>query len=295
MPLDNNATVSFCFTGLGLICINKNNGKLQVGLLDCPDHRHELVVDIQAISQTPEHELVSELVSHQLGFDRNLSIEVVNPAQPGITKYQNGNNQFNRRDNQTDPRDYRWIVDLEGPAFRNQPIAFPPLIKDPISIKPVITISDGILYTQQRTSSHFFALPTEEAANSQAFNQNSPGYLGPVAFKIGFDVVCEDKPESGILFKNDSDGGTLLELRKGPVGKKYMITVMNECDFQGDVSGASDFTLYYKAVSYPDQGVFDLKRVALADPAGGGNNPAVMTPEIVCEFGFLSQFAGFEL
>lgn len=292
MPLDNNATVSFCFTGLGLICINKD-GKLQVGILECPDHRHELVVDIQGITTTSDNDLTSEVIPHQLNFDQNLRIEAVNPSSPGAKTHPEDKGPLDRKNGQADPRDYRWIVDLEGEAFRNQPVVFPPLVKDPIAIKPVITISDGVLYSEQRTDKQFFSVPTEAQVTSSELNEDAPNFLGNVAFKVGFDIVCEDKPESGVLFKNGAGDKPLLELRREMDGKQYsqfLITVKNECDIRSNPDGHSDHTLYYKAVSYQGGEEFDLRRKDTGDNPG---NPGTISGELVCNFAFLSQFDGF--
>ena len=292
MPLDNKATVSFCFTGLGLICINKKNGKLQVGILECPDHRHELVVDIQAITTTSDGDLVPDVIT--LDFDQNLSVEVVNPVAPGVKTHPQDSDPLDRRDSNADPKDYRWIVDLEGPAFGSQPVKFPPQVKDPIAIKPIITISDGVLYAEQRAGKQYFSVPTDVQVTSSDLREDSPSFLGNIPFKVGFDIVCEDKPESGILFRNGNGAQPVLELRKEMDGKRYsqfLITVKNECDVRSNPNGHSDHTLYYRAVSYQSGEEFDLKCKDTEDNSG---NPGTIAGDVVCNLDFLSQFEGFE-
>jgi hypothetical protein len=253
-----------------------------------------LVVDIQAITTTPDGDLVPDVIAHTLDFDQNLSVEVVNPVAPGVKTHPRDNGPLDRRDNNADPKDYRWIVDLEGPAFGSQPVKFPPQVKDPIAIKPIITISDGVLYAEQRTGKQYFSVPTDVQVTSSNLREDSPSFLGNIPFKVGFDIVCEDKPESGILFRSGNGARPVLELRKEMGGKRYsqfLITVKNECDVRSNPNGHSDHTLYYRAVSYQSGEEFDLKCKDTGDNSG---NPGTIGGEIICNLDFLGQFEGFE-
>jgi hypothetical protein len=201
--------------------------------------------------------ICSSLITHSLNLDEDIFIDVVHPDSDKDSHCKRGVSTFTRRefdrlDDTGDDEDFRWIPDLEGPEFHNRKLK----IKNRSKLKPTIFLSDGILYTRQKTNEVF--------ARVLINGKPSPKPLGRLAYGLNADITCPDGGE--VILSNRFD-------RRSPEGSdrcvvrlpqndrtKYLITVENHCQLPDELEG-TDFRLYYDVVSDPEGKQFDLRRI----------------------------------
>ena len=258
MPLDHSkATVTVSVAGLALSCINPlKQSRCEVGLLRCD--RHRPVLDIQRIELRHEdgEPKCSSLIYHSLNLNEDILINVEHPDKGRISDCKKGTSTYIRRgfdrlSDMGDPEDFRWIADLEGPEFHNRK-----LIINHSKLKPTIFISDGVLYTRQKTA--------ETLARVSTNGKLSPFPLGKFAYGMNVDISC---PKGGeVVLSNHSDGRTSetgdhcsVRLPQDDF-VRYLITIENHCRVADEMEG-TDFRLFYEAIKDPTGKKFDLRRM----------------------------------
>ena len=259
MPLDHSkANVTISVAGLALSCINKRKqNRCEIGILRCD--RHSPALDIQRIELDPytKSPLRSTFIPHSLNLDEDIFIDAVRENTDHITHCERGTSTYMRRgfdrlDDIGDEDDFRWVPDLEGPEFHNRKLR----IKRRSILQPTIFLSDGILYTRQKTDERF--------ARISLNGKPSPVPLGKFAHGLSADIMGLDGGE--LVLGNRSEGESpersarcLIRLPQSDY-VKYLITIENEC-LLGDETDGTDFRLFYEAVKDPDGQRFDLRRI----------------------------------
>lgn len=258
MSLDHSkATVTISVAGLALSCINPlKQNRCEVGLLRCD--RHKPVLDIQQIEMGHRsgNPICSSLIPNSLNLNEDILINVVHPDTDCMSKCKKGTSTYIRRgfdrlDDTGDDEDFRWIADLEGPEFHNRKL----IIKQRSKLKPTIFISDGILYTRQKT----FETLSRVSTNGKL----SPRALGRFAYGMNVDINCPDGGE--VVLSNRSDGESSepyahCQVRlQQKAGIRYLITIDNHCQLADEMEG-TDFRLFYDAIKDPTGKEFDLRR-----------------------------------
>lgn len=257
MPLDHTkANVTISLAGIGISRPHKRN-QYEIAFLKCD--RHNLVLDIEEIELDPvtRSPLRSCLKPHSLRLDEDISIDVVYPDHGGSLQFQRGvstymGGEFDRLRDKGDAEDFRWIVDLEGPEFHNRKLR----VKNLSELMPTVFISNGILYTKQKTDEAF--------ARISVHGKPSPVALGKFAHGINADITC---PKGGkVILSNRSDNEWpecgdrhSVSLPQSDV-IKYRITIENHCD-SFDESEGTDFRLFYDVLEDPEEKKFDLRRI----------------------------------
>ncbi|HWX41689.1 MAG TPA: hypothetical protein VN345_11115 [Blastocatellia bacterium] len=256
------ANVTIAIGGLALACINgQKRNRCEVGILRCD--RHKPILDIQRIELHPKSRkpLHSSLVPHSLNLDEDIVIDVeygdvaeVSHCKRGVSTYTR--RDFDRLDDTGDAEDFRWIADLEGPEFYDRRLK----IKRRSELKPVIFISDGTLYTSQKTDEVF--------ARVLASDEGPAVPLGKLGYGLSADITYPEG--SRVVLKNGSDSGS-------PANKacstrllvdgcsKYVITIENYCE-SPDESDGTDFRLFYDVLQVPGKRRFDLRRIVETGP-----------------------------
>jgi len=259
MPLDHSkANVTISVAGLALSCINTlKRNRCEVGILRCD--RHKPLLDIQKIELDPDsrNPIRSSLIAHSLSLDEDISINVEYPdtdetahCTTGVSTYMR--REFDRLDDTGDDEDFRWIADLEGPEFHNHKLK----LKHRYKLNPTIFISEGILYSREKTDDRFARFSVRGKSSSVA--------LGKFAYGLNADIACPDG--SHVVLSNLSDSQSAERRRCCSVRLpqndclQYLITIENHCKLADEAEG-TDFRLFYEVVKDSQGKEFDLRRI----------------------------------
>lgn len=282
------ASVTVSLAGVALVCINQAEKKrCEVGIISCPGHQP--VLDIQKITleRGTGAPTSSSLVKHRLNLDADIWITVHKSETEGVSFHEKPG-PFSRFQGEDDEKDFRWALDLEGAEFHERRLEMRRLAeKSDTALRPMIFISDGILYTEKRTD--------EMLARVSMNGDRNPIPLGKVAYKIGIGLF----PGKGgrVVVSNGPGAGTEtkpVELSSNP-NVKYKVTIDNLCSIDRN-QGGTDFQLFYKILDDPDARRFDLQRIV---ENGGRGDPGVVLkhhPNLsldnlpqICLSGFLGE------
>src|SRR5438128_7608860 len=257
MPLDHSkANVTISVAGIAISRPHKRN-QFEIGFVKC--ERHNLVLDIQKIELDAETRspICSSLKPHSHRLDEDILIDVVYPDKDGSLQFQRGvsiyqGSEFDRLNDKGDAEDFRWVGDLESPEFHHQKLR----IKNLSEFAPTLFISNGILYTKEKTDEAF--------ARVSVHGKPSPVALGKFAHGISTDITC---PKGGeVILSNRSDNDLRGSRARNSVSLpqsdliKYLITIENHCD-SFDESESTDFRLFYDVLEDPGEKKFDLRRM----------------------------------
>jgi hypothetical protein len=286
-PVHAEALVTVAFDGLGLFCVTDDN-KCEIGIMRSPAD-HELGMLIRRTAPT-EH-VFAELPS----LEHNIKIEVSHPTQPGIEPYRNYNYQvngqaeaFDRTLDKGDPKDFRWMIDLENPPFHNGAITFgaDPSSQQPKVLKPVITVPTGTMYTLEKVG-------PDQATSRVRFDDGAPPndqvFVGKVGHALGIDMLCQAIDESKLIISNvDANGQAIPGMPRielpGGAGVRYEIAIRNLCtdcppDPQiGIPATGTDFRFYYDVVHHQGGERFDLRRAVSMDLLPADAQPVPEVP-----------------
>lgn len=290
--LEQDPSVTICFAGLELFCINKKN-EFQAAVVQCPDHK--LIINVQEITLDENGEPIkSKLLAHSLDDQRNIKITAEKSETPGIEKYENHSLDFDPELDHGDPKDFRWIIDLEGKKFGGQKLKLKPhdSVAAPKQLGPVITVSHGKVYTEKRSDEKFAVISVNNGARQ-------PEFLGRIAHRIGMDIRCDDQNGGAVSLSNTGDNNGLLTL-KAESNKRYLITFDNLCPPSGEPREGTDFRFIFDAVSNQNGEQFDLQRVVENEGRGGIGEMLSRNPDFsldgdaqACMGGTLGQTDGF--
>lgn len=254
MPVkESSATALIRFTGLGIICFNKQRQRGEIAAIR--DSKHRLSITIQRpIFQEGSNDVVTYQViaayEHLPNEDVRLEIKALGtPAIAGFEIYQNGD--FDRLES-ADANDFRWIVNmnaLHGETAVNSNGAK----KHPIS---KIFIDNGLFYTHKLDTNLFFEKVATDAQGAAAQREVFGNIAETIGVKIegdevNFTIGIGDKQETHLL--------------KRVEGLPFKIEIKN-MDYDADAV-ASDMPDYYRYLSCPSGAQFDLMPV-IEDTAG---------------------------
>jgi len=256
MPVkESSATALVRFTGLGIICFNKDRGRGEIAAIR--DNKHTLTIKIQqpVFQDGAEQDLVvyKDIATYQKlpNDDVQIEIEAVgNPAIDGYQIYQSGD--FDRL-GEADQNDFRWIVNmhtLHGDGKLNRGAGQ----KHPLA---KIYIGNGFFYTHKLDQKLFFE-KVEKNANGLATQRE---IFGSVAETVGVTIEGDE-----VRFAIRIGGQKETHSLKRVEGLPYRIEIKNMDHSPNAVY--SDMPDYYNYLSSPDGSQFDLAPVV--DDAGGG-------------------------
>jgi hypothetical protein len=264
MPLDHaKANVTISVVGIALCSINsEKRNRCEIDIIRC--ERHKPVLDIQKITLVPDNldpdkrkPSCSSVIPHSLNLDQDISINVAHSKTDGSPPCERGTSiythrEFDRLDDTGDDEDFRWVPNLEGPEFHDRKLK----IKNKSKLKPTIFISDGILYTRQKTEELF--------ARVSVKGKSLPVALGKFAYGINLDITELNGGE--VILSNrykgepsEPDPRCSVRLPQNDC-IKYLITIENHCQLPADSEG-TDFRLFYEVLKVPEKKQFDLRRI----------------------------------
>jgi len=261
---ESSATALVRFTGLGIVCFNKEARRGEIAVIR--DEKHTLSVKIQQprFLDGIEKDLIvyEDIAVYESLPKTGVEIEIKsggNPAVEGYEIYQTADN-FNRLDCE-DVNDFRWIVDMddlhEETLAKSNDETSHPITK--------LFIADGLFYTHKLDSELFFEKIEKDADG----NEKSRDVFGNVAETIGVKIEADE-----VVFSIKTDGKEESHTLAKVAGLPFRIEISN-MDYN-DGANYSDMPDYYKYVSSVSGGRFDLAPIEDAENEygvhGGGVN-----------------------
>lgn len=246
MPLrESSATALVRFTGLGIICFNREKARGEVAVIR--DDKHALSVKIQ--KPVFQDGGGGDLIVYQdvAVYDRlpkegvTLEIEASGAgALEGYEVYRGGD--FDRLDS-PDPHDFRWIVHMDSlhgdTAVRPTGERRHPLTK--------LYVAGGLFYTHRLDTELFFEKLEKDAGGRVTHRE----VFGNVGETVGVKLEGE-----GVVVRVRVGGREETHTLKRVDGLPYRVEIKN-MDY-GTNAVYSDMADYYGYVACPDGSQFDL-------------------------------------
>jgi hypothetical protein len=253
---ESSATALIRFTGLGIVCFNKDKQRGEVGVIR--DNKHKLSIKIQrAIFQESDGNDVlrfEDIAAYQDLPKEDVEIEIKAAGQPAIAGYeiyQSG--EFDRL-NSTDPNDFRWVVNMN--SLHGETSLAPgtetryPLTK--------LYINNGLFYAHKLDTNLFF----EKVGKDASGQATEPETFGNVAETIGVKIEGDE-----VSFTIRIAGKEETHSLKRIDGLPFRIEIKN-MDYDANAV-YSDMPDYYKYLASPTGERFDLSPVVEEGADGG--------------------------
>jgi hypothetical protein len=249
MPVqESSATALVRFTGLGIICFNKELRRGEIAAIR--DNNHLLTIKIQrpVYQDGAENDIIvyKDIATYQQLPKEDVQIEIralSTPAIEGYEIYQSGD--FDRL-NSADVNDFRWLVNmntLHGDA------SLAPTSEQRYPITKIY-IGNGLFYAHKLDRNLFFEKVEKDASGTATKRE----VFGHVAETIGVKIEGE---EVGFTIRTGTQEETHT-LRRVE-GLPFRIEIKNMDHSANAVY--SDMPDYYRYVSSPDGSKFDLSPV----------------------------------
>ena len=246
--IESSATALVRFTGLGIVCFNKDQQRGEIAAIR--DNKHSLTVRIQkpVFQDGADSDIIvyQDIAAYEKIQKDDVQIEIKaagNPAIESYEIYQSGD--FDRLDS-ADVNDFRWIVnlhtlhgasDLAPTAKQNYPLA-------------KIYIGNGLFYAHKLDRNLFFE-KVEKDSSGAATQRELFGNVGETigvkieGDEVKFTIRIGDREETNSL--------------KRVAGFPYRIEIRN-MDYSADAV-YSDMPDYYQYLSSTSGKEFDLTPV----------------------------------
>jgi hypothetical protein len=254
MPInESSATALVRFTGLGIICFNKDRKRGEIGAIR--DDKHKLTVRIQkpVFQDGVDKDIIvyQNIATYENLPKDDVEIEIKaagKPAIEGFETYQSGD--FDRLAS-ADVNDFRWIVNMN--ALHGQTALAPTAAgKHPLA---KIYIGNGLFYTHKLDRNLFFERVEKDAAGTPLQRET----FGNVAETIGVKIDGDE-----VIFILRVAGKEETHSLPRVAGIPFRIEIKN-MDPNGDAV-YSDMPDYYQYLSSPAGNQFDLNPI-IEEPA----------------------------
>jgi hypothetical protein len=256
---ESSATALVRFTGLGIVCFNKDRGIGEFGVIR--DTKHDMSIKIQrpVFQEGGDNDTLGyqDIATYQSLPKDGVEIEIKalrEPAIAGYELYQSGD--FDRLDSPV-ANDFRWIVNMnalhgDAPLLANNGARYP-ITK--------MSIANGLFYTQKLDTSLFFEKVTKDETGIATQRE----VFGHVAETIGVKIEAEEVSFT-IRFSGREETHSLKRIE----GLPFRIEIRN-MDYNANAI-YSDMPDYYKYVSSTNGQRFELTPIVeegdAATPAG---------------------------
>jgi hypothetical protein len=278
--LESSATALVRFTGLGIICFNKERQRGEIAAVR--DDKHSLSIKIQkpVYQDGGGNDVIvyQDIASYLTLPKESVQIEIKSlgrPAVEGFEIYQSG--EFDRLGS-PDVNDFRWIVDMNA-LHGNVPLNPTARGNHPIS---KIYIGSGLFYTHRLDTNLFFEKVERDAGGVEKRREVFGNVGETIGVKIKGDEVsvnirAGDREETHVL--------------KRVEGLPSRIEIKN-MDYS-DNAVYSDMADYYSYVSSPTGDQFDLAPLAEDEDgetaAGGSVNQEEFCHPIYADLSSIDQ------
>ena len=241
---ESSATALVRFTGLGIVCFNKERRRGEVGVIR--DNKHTLSVHVQKpVLQDGGNDIIiyQDIAAYRELPKEGVSIEIKSngpTANEGYEIYQGGD--FDRLDS-PDPHDFRWIVHMDSmhgdTSLRPTGKRRHPLTK--------LYIAGGLFYTHKLDTNLFFE-KLEKDSGGRVVRREVFGNVGET---IGVKLEGEE-----VVLKINAGGREETHTLKRVEGLPYRVEIKN-MDYSTNAV-YSDMADYYGCLASPDGSQFDL-------------------------------------
>ncbi len=241
---ESSATALVRFTGLGIVCFNKEKRRGEVGVIR--DNKHTLSVKIQKpVLQDGGNDTIvyKDIATYRELPKEDVTIELKaadGGAVEGYEIYHRGD--FDRLDS-PDPHDFRWIVHMDSlhgdASLRPTGERRHPLTK--------LYIAGGLFYTHKLDTNLFFE-KLEKDSGGRVVRREVFGNVGET---IGVKLEGEE-----VVFKISAGGREETHTLKRVEGLPYRVEIRN-MDYNTNAV-YSDMEDYYGCLASPDGSQFDL-------------------------------------
>jgi len=254
---ESSATALVRFTGLGIICFNKDRQRGEIAAIR--DGKHTLTVRIQKpiYQEGAESDVIvyQDIAKYERLPEDDVRIEIRaagKPAIAGYEIYQSGD--FDRLES-ADVNDFRWFVNMN---ILHGETALAPAAgqKDPLA---KIYIGNGLFYTHKLDRNLFF----EKVEKDESGAATQREVFGNIAETVGVKIEGDE-----VSFTIRFGGREETHSLKRVDGLPYRIEIKN-MDYSANAI-YSDMPDYYKYLTSPSGKQFDLNPVVEDDAAAGG-------------------------
>ncbi len=235
MPKLPEPTITLAFQGLIVFCFDRGSRRFHAGFLG-HDPRHCLAIDIEERgAPSAEFKTILSLTDDDkrkgagsLKITGDLSFSVSGRANDADIHPSGAVGDFDRKNPNNDPEDFRWVVDLESKEFFGCKLK----IRPGNVFARKMTINHGLFYTATKW---FVIMDPPIAGHDKEFE---------VARVIGCNVTL-GKEETAFLSFGPEENNR-IELPVAP-GAQYRVSIKNRCE-PDTGPGPGDFHRYFNEV-----------------------------------------------
>jgi len=288
-PLDHdNATATVSITGLALGCYNQATENYEVAFLR---HKcHALTIEVKKkMPYGDDSVMMYEIKDYQ----HRIFIDAENAVSPEDPIYKLSDDALDRTQSDTDPEDFRWVIDFENDLNNGDPVE----LKPPDVPVTEMYVSKPRLYADQllQTEEPYLRVVIDSDGRPLAGKDEEFGFFTE---GIKADITCQDG--GAVILRVDGPQG--FEVRLPHDDGPHEITIKNICppkaeaedmeasddsdtdaegddDSDDDTDGTdddfqpTDFQLYYSVIVDTDGKKYDLQSPVHGEGAvcNGGN------------------------
>jgi hypothetical protein len=232
-PEDPGPDVQLFLHGLLILSPNADSTQCEVGV-----HRlsvqHRLSVEVRVKGTAPPDPPLLRLAGTLDSAGLVIGIE----NSPGeVSKFVTDNGAMDRDDNNNDPRDFRWSLDLQK---LNQ--AQPPMDLKMGGISPTIKIKNGLFFTARRTN------PADVEVKLTNKNGIPDIPLKSVARIIGANIYLKDGERLILTWFGDGEPRILAIPKKKAVDRPALIYIDNSPALMPSEPDHKEFEEYFKVI-----------------------------------------------
>lgn len=276
---ESSATALVRFTGLGIICFNRDRQRGEIAAVR--DNKHVLTIKVQqpVFQDGAENDIITyqDIATYQQLPAEDVEIEIKAVGAPAIAGYEIYQSGGFDRLGDADPSDFRWMVNMNT---LHDGAALTPATERPYAIAKIY-ISNGLFYTH-RLARHLFFEKVELDATGNA-TQREP--FGNVGETVGVKIEGDE-----VNFTIRIAGQETTHSLKRVEGLPFRIEFMN-MDYS-DNAVYSDMSDYYTFLSGTTGKQFDFTPIVEeADGETGGVpvNQIEFCHPITIEFGSIDE------
>lgn len=257
---EGSATALVRFTGLGLICFNKDRQRGELGVVR--DNKHKLTIRIQkpAFQEGSETDVIfyQDIATYENLPNEDVQIEIKAAgagALGGYEIYQSGD--FDRLDS-PDRNDFRWIVNMNS-LHGDTPIRPAKGQRHPLT---KFYIGNGLFYTQKLDANLFFEKVEKDTLGSAKQTE----VFGSVAETIGVKIEG-DEVSLTIRIGDQEETHSLNRIE----GLPYRIEIKNmDSDPNAVYSDMADYYTYLESSTGTQFHLAPIIEEGAAQATGGG-------------------------
>jgi hypothetical protein len=249
---ESSATALVRFTGLGIVCFNKDKKRGEIAAIR--DNKHTLTIKIQkpVFQDGVDNDIIvyTDVATYETLPKEGVEIEIkatANPPIEGYEIYEVGD--FDRLDS-ADVNDFRWVVNMHT---LHEATALAPTAKQTYPLAKIY-IGNGLYYAHKLDRNLFFEKVEKDASGTATQRE----VFGNIAETIGVKIEGDEVSFTIRIGEREE-----TQLLKRVAGFPYRIEI-NNMDYSAEAV-YSDLPDYYQYLSSPDGKQFDLTPIVEAE------------------------------